>query len=68
MNYGQQVLSRLMNPGTLLIVIGAVVVYGSGWISRRFLPDKGENANLICKAIGVMIAIIGTILTLGLIH
>ena len=62
MNYGQQVLSRLMNPGTLLIVIGAVVVYGSGWITRRFLSDKGENANLICKGIGCVIALIGAVL------
>ena len=62
MNYGQQVLSRLMNPGTLLIVIGAVVVYGSGWITRRLAPDKGENANLICKAVGCVIALIGAVM------
>ena len=62
MNYGQQVLSRLINPGTLLIVIGAVVVYGSGWITRRLAPDKGENMNLICKAVGCVIALIGAVL------
>ena len=58
MNYGQQVLSRLMNPGVLLLVIGAVAVYGSGRITRR----KGDRANLICKAIGGVIALIGAVL------
>ena len=62
MNYGQQVLSRLMQPGTLLIVIGAVVVYGSGRITRRIAPDKGENADLICKGIGCAVALIGAVL------
>ena len=62
MNYGQQVLSRLMNPGTLLIVIGAVAVYGSGWIVRHIAPGKGENANLICKGVGCVIALIGAVL------
>ena len=62
MNYGEQVLSRLMNPGILLIVIGAVVAYGSGRIARRIAPDKGENANLICKAIGCVIAVVGALL------
>lgn len=60
MNYGQQVLTRLMNPGVLLLVMGAVVVYGSGWITRRLA--KGERANLICKGIGCVIALIGTVL------
>ena len=66
MNYGEQVLSRLMNPGVLLLGIGAVTVYGSSWIVQRIAPNKGEQANLICKAIGIALAIIGTILTLGI--
>ena len=62
MNYGQQVLSRLMNPGVLLLVIGAVAVYGSGRITRRVAPDQGDRANLICKAVGGVIALIGAVL------
>ena len=62
MNYGQQVLSRLMNPGVLLLVIGAVVVYGSGWITRHLAPNQGEKANLICKAIGCVLALVGAVL------
>ena len=62
MNYGQQMLSRLMNPGTLLIVIGAVVAYGSGWITRHVAPNRGDQANVVCKAIGCVIAVIGALL------
>ena len=62
MNYGQQVLSRLMNPGVLLLVIGAVAVYGSGWIARHIAPDKADKAGLVCKAVGCVIALIGAVL------
>ena len=62
MNYGQQVLSRLMNPGVLLLVIGAVAVYGSGWIVGRVAPDRGDRAGLICKGVGCVIALIGAVL------
>ncbi|MCH5286469.1 MAG: hypothetical protein J1E43_03535 [Christensenellaceae bacterium] len=62
MNYGQQVLSRLMNPGVLLIVIGAVMVYGSRWIIRLVALSQNEKANLICKAIGCVIAVLGALL------
>lgn len=62
MNYGQQVLSRLMNPGVLLLVIGAVAAYGSGWIASRIAPGKGDQSNLICKAVGCVIALIGAVL------
>ena len=66
MNYGRQVLARLMNPGTALLIIGAVAVYGSGWIARRLAPDKGENANLICKGIGCAVALAGVLLLLDI--
>ena len=62
MNYGEQVLSRLMHPGVLLLIIGAVTVYGSGWLVRHIAPGRGEQANLICKAVGCGIAILGAIL------
>ena len=63
MNYGQQVLSRLMNPGLPLLVIGAVAVYGSGWIARRV---RHEHANLICKVAGCAVALIGALLLLDI--
>ena len=62
MNYGQQVLTRLMNPGTLLLVIGAVAAYGSGWIARHIAPDREDRLNLICKAVGCVVALIGALL------
>ena len=62
MNYGQQVLTRLMNPGVLLLVIGAVAVYGSGRFARRIAPDHEDKASLICKAVGCVIALVGALL------
>lgn len=62
MNYAQQIFARLMNPGTLLLIIGAVAVYGSRWIVRHIAPGKEETANLVCKAVGCVIALVGALL------
>ena len=54
-------LERLFHPGTLLVVIGAVLVYGSGKIAGRFFPGK-EQANAILKGAGCALAVIGALL------
>ena len=66
MNYGEQVLSRLMNPGTLLLIVGAVAVYASRWIVRFIAPGSGDKANLVCKGFGCLIAVLGALLILGI--
>ena len=66
MNYGEQVLSRLMNPGLALLIVGAVAVYGSGKLARRIAPDKEETANLACKGVGCIVAIMGALLMLDI--
>lgn len=58
MNYGEQVLRRLLHPDVALLIVGAVLTYGSGRITRRF---SGGKAGLICKGVGCAVAIIGAV-------
>ena len=66
MNYGQQVVSRMLNPGLVLLIIGAVAVYGSGWLARRIAPAREDKVSLACKAVGCVIAIVGALLALDI--
>ncbi len=61
MDYGQMVRARLLHPGTLLLVLGAVCVYTSTLITRRFFPEN-EKANILIKLAGCVVALLGTIL------
>ena len=67
MNYADKVLSRLMDPGTLLLAMGAVAAYGSNLITRRVPEDKREKVNLYVKAAGCVLALAGAVLLLDLI-
>lgn len=35
MNYFQQIAERLLQPGTFLLVLGAILVYTSGIVARK---------------------------------
>ena len=69
--YLENVLAKLANPGLLLLVVGAVMVYIStiitGWFVKDHDSKQYEQANLICKAIGCVIALVGTLKTLNII-
>ena len=39
----EQALQKLLHPGVGLMVVGAVLVYGSGWISKPFRKDDERN-------------------------
>ena len=62
MTYGEKVLSRLLTPGMLILVVGAVVVYCSGMLARWLAPDKAEKTNVLIKAVGCGVALLGAVL------
>ncbi len=63
MNYGEKVLSRVLDPGFLLILVGAVVTYTSSLLTRRVQDeDKRGRINVAIKAVGCAVALIGAIL------
>jgi hypothetical protein len=57
-------LSRLLNAGTPLLVVGALLVFLSKKIAARWPAEKRENANLIVKGIGAALAAAGALLIL----
>lgn len=63
MNYGAQVLSRILDPGFLTIIVGAVVVYTSSLTTRGVTDEETRTkVNVAVKSVGCVIAFIGAIL------
>ncbi len=53
-------LERLMQPAVLLIVLGAVCVYGSAKLAGWILKGR-PNGEIILKGIGCALAVIGAV-------
>ncbi len=51
-------LERLMHPGVLLVLLGAVCAYGSGPLAQLLLK-KNPKGELILKGVGCVLAAIG---------
>lgn len=51
MNYFQQIAERLLQPGTFLLVLGAILVYTSGIVARKLFSGS-EKANITTKIVG----------------
>ena len=58
----QKILSRISDPGFLLVALGAIAAYCLAWIVRRVPESKREKAKLAVKAAGCVLALIGAIL------
>ena len=59
MDWTQQTLSRLLNPGLLPLLAGAVLVYGSEKIAGKLKTADPEKTSLTLKLIGGALAILG---------
>lgn len=57
----QQIAERLLQPGTFLLVLGAILVYTSGIVARKLFSGS-EKANIITKIVGCVVALVGAIL------
>lgn len=63
MNYGEKVLSRVLDPGVLLILVGAVVTYTSSLITRRVQDEnRREKIGIAIKAVGCAVALVGAVM------
>lgn len=61
MSYIQQVAERLLQPGTFLLVLGAILAYTSGIVARKWFSDS-EKVNLGIKIGGCVVALVGALL------
>lgn len=61
MSYFQQVAERLLQPGTFLLVLGAILAYTSGIVARKWFSDS-EKVNLGIKIGGCVVALVGAML------
>ena len=64
MSYGEKVLFRLLTPGMLVLVVGAVLVYGSVFLADRIAPDRKDLVNIIVKAVGCLLALVGLLMVM----
>ena len=67
MTYMDKVLARLDLPGLIMLIAGAVLAYASGKIAGKFSPQKMETLNLIIKAAGGVLVLIGALILLDFI-
>ncbi len=51
-------LERLFHPGTFLVIVGAVLVYGSGFFSD-LTGEKHRVSDSVFKGVGCMLAVVG---------
>ena len=63
MNYGVQNWAWLSPIGVILIIVGMVMTFGSAWISYRFFDQNGK-VNFALKVVGVVLCLLGFMLTL----
>ncbi len=63
MNYGEKVLEKVLDPGFLLIVVGAVLVYASSLLTRG-VQDEGKRmkCSVAVKGVGCLVALAGAVL------
>ena len=66
MTYWEGVLSRLDVPGLVLLLLGAVVGYGSKPIMERVFHRQGQKGQLVLKAAGCALALLGALLLLDI--
>ena len=62
MDYWQGVAQRIWQPGTALVVLGALLCYGSGWVTELFHREKGSSFQMAVKIAGAVLAAAGAVL------
>lgn len=66
MTYWEGVLSRLDVPGLVLLILGAMVGYGSKPIMEKIFHRQGQKEQLLLKAAGCVLALLGALLLLNI--
>ena len=55
---GDSSVEKLYHPGTILVVIGAVLTYGGNPIAGKLFPEKDKAGNIV-KIVGCAMAVLG---------
>ena len=70
-SYLNKVVSRICTPGVLLLAVGAVLAYGSAPLAKKAAGSgegkRFDRINLVIKAVGGVIALIGGLMALDII-
>ena len=61
MDYAQSVLTRLLHPGILLLLAGAVLVYASEKLSKAVFHSQEPRTSLTLKVVGALLAVAGAV-------
>ena len=67
MSHMDKVVSRLTDPGTLLFIVGAVMVYTSGFLAGKVIKNDPAAGSIIIKVIGCIAAVLGMLILFDII-
>ena len=67
MSHMDKVVSRLTDPGTLLFIVGAVMVYTSGFLAGKLIKNDPAAGSIIIKVIGCIAAVLGMLILFDII-
>lgn len=62
-----KILDRLSVPGLILLVLGAVLGYGSRFLAQKVFPKQEEKAALTIKWVGLAMALLAALILLDFI-
>ena len=67
LSHMDKVVSRLTDPGTLLFIVGAVMVYTSGFLAGKLIKNDPAAGSIIIKVIGCIAAVLGMLILFDII-
>ena len=67
MSHMDKVVSRLTDQGTLLFIVGAVMVYTSGFLAGKLIKNDPAAGSIIIKVIGCIAAVLGMLILFDII-
>ena len=67
MSHMDKVVSRLTNPGTLLFIVGAVMVYASGFLAGKLMKNNPATGSIAVKVAGCIVAVLGMLILFDII-
>ena len=62
MSQMDKVVSRLTDPGTLVFIVGAVMVYASGFLAGKVIKKDPAKGSIAIKAAGCIVAVLGMLI------
>ena len=67
LSHMDKVVSRLTDPGTLLFIVGAVMVYASGFLAGKLMKNNPATGSIAVKVAGCIVAVLGMLILFDII-